>query len=287
MLIRGYFVSKLDDKKRNEIKDLVLAQKKAKISWVATICQVSEEDLRLNAEDMGLLIEDDFILQPSESKKQKTVELLQAKREQIITEIVDKRMYRYNPENRNPIAFGILRSFTDTITIRGLLVKAIADDLAKLRTVTHTFDNQVIKCQSSEERPYIESMRNQLRKQQDESLRLHISLKKYIEFLVLPKIENKLSKMQKIELVNKVTNEDNRMRTEAIQLTYSSIVDQKTKGKRVKEITARLPAGQLQTVPANQIQQFLNYLKELYHFEIRKKFFENPNFLADYLLFLS
>jgi len=280
-------VSKLDNKKRNEIKDLVLAQKKAKISWVATICQVSEEDLRLNVEDMGLLIEDDFILQPSESKEQKAVELLQAKREQIIKEIVDKRMYRYNPENRNPIAFGILKSFTDTITIRGLLVKAIADDLAKLRTVIHTFDNQVIKCQSSVERPYIESMRNKLRKQPDETLRLHISLKKYTEFLVLPKIENKLTKMQKIELVNKVTNEDIRMRIEAIQLTHSSIVDQKTKGKRVKEITARLPAGQLQTVPANQIQQFLNYLKELYHFEIRKKFFENPNFLADYLLFLS
>lgn len=236
---------------------------------------------------MGLIIEDEHIIQPSESKEQKAFELLKAKREQIITEIVDKRMYRYNPESKNPIAFGFLRSFTDTVTIPGLIVKSIADNLAKLRTVIYTFDNRIIKCKSSEERPYIEQMRKILRQKPDEILRFHISLKKYTEFLVIPKIENKLSKMEKINLVNKVTSEDYRMRTEAIQLTQTCIVDQKTRGKNIKEITARLPNGQLQNVPANQIQQFLNYLKELYHFEIRKNFYKNPNFLDEYLFLLS
>ncbi len=280
-------MSKLADTKKAEIRDLVLAQKKAKISWVATICQVSEEDLRVNAEDMGLIIEDEHIIQPSESKEQKTFKLLQAKREQIITEIVDKRMYRYNPEAKNPIAFGILRSFTDTTTISGLLIKAGVDNLAKLKTVIHTFDNRIIKCKSSEERPYIEEMKIKLRNQSDETLRLHISLKKYTEFLVIPLIENKLSKMEKIDLISKVTSEDNRMRTEAIQLTQTSIVDQKTRGKQVKEITARLPSGELETVKANQIQQFLNFLKELYHFDIRINFYKQPNFLDEYLLLLS
>lgn len=280
-------MSKLDDTKKAEIKDLVLAQKKAKISWVATICQVSEEDLRVNAEDMGLIIEDELIIQPSESKEQKAVELLKAKREQIVTEIVNKRIYQYNPEAKYRGTFDFIRAQLDPGTIFGLVVGKIIDKATVLRTVIHTFDGQVINCKSSEERPHIEKIKEEVRQLSDEILRLHVSLKKYTEALVIPKIEQKLSKTEKIDLIRKVTSEDIRMRTEAIRKAQNSVVDQKTKGKYIKEMTVRLPDDQLQTIPSNQIEQFLIFLKEIYHFDIRKKFYKNPNFLDEYLFLLS
>ncbi len=287
MVIGGCSMSKLDDTKKDEIKDLVLAQKKAKISWVATICQVSEEDLRINAEDMGLVIEDEHIIQPSESKEQKASELLKAKREQIVTEIVDKRIYRYDPEAKYQGTFNFIRGFSDPTTIFGLVVGKIIDKATMLRTVIHPFDGSEINCKSSEERPHIEKLRKEISQLPDEALRLHITLKKYTEFLVIPRIEEKISKAEKIDLINKVTSEDYRMRTEAIQLAQNSIVEQKTKGKIIKEMVLRLPDGQLQTIPSNQIQHFLIFLKEIYHFEIRKNFYMDSNFLDEYLFLLS
>jgi len=279
-------LTKLNDAKKNEIRELVLAQKKAKLSWVATICQVSEVELRIYADDLGLLIEDDFILHPIESKEQKVAELLKAKREQIVTEIVDKRMYRYDPSAKFQGPFKINRTYSEPDIVWSVL-DILVDKLTPLRTVIHPFVGEKIDIQSSRERPFIEKLRGEVRQLPDEVLRLHISLKKYTELLVIPQIEKHLTKKQKIHLINMVTSEDNRMRIEAIQLAQNSIVEQKAKGKTVKEVTFRLPNGQLQIIPSNQIDHFFNYLKEIYHFEIRKNFYENPNFLSAYLSLLS
>ncbi|NPE08712.1 MAG: hypothetical protein GNW80_10570 [Asgard group archaeon] len=254
---------------------------------MATICQVSEEDLRINAEDMGLIIEAEYIIQPSESKEQKASDLLKAKRKQIVTEIVDKRIYRYDPEAKYRGTYSFIRGFSDPNTIFSLVVGKIIDKVTMLRTVIHPFEGKEINCKSSEERPHIEKIRKEISQLPDELLRLHVPLKKYTEFLVIPRIEKKLSKAEKIDLINKVTSEDNRMRTEAIQLAQNSVDEQKTKGKIIKEMVLRLPIGQLQTIPSNQIQQFLIYLKEICHFEIRKNFYKNPNFLDEYLFLLS
>jgi uncharacterized integral membrane protein len=66
-------VKEISKEKKTELFELVEKQKKAKISWVGTITQLSEDQIINIAPDLGLAIEKDLILLPSETKEAKSV----------------------------------------------------------------------------------------------------------------------------------------------------------------------------------------------------------------------
>lgn len=71
-------MKEVSDEKKKELYDLVEKQKKAKITWIGTITKISEEQIKTIAMDIGLVINEDLIMLPSETKVRKD-ELLKQK----------------------------------------------------------------------------------------------------------------------------------------------------------------------------------------------------------------
>ena len=58
-------MSKLSTEKKEEITELVKKQKRANISWVSKICQIPEETIVSEINNLDLVIEKDEILLPT------------------------------------------------------------------------------------------------------------------------------------------------------------------------------------------------------------------------------
>ncbi|NHJ83956.1 MAG: hypothetical protein FK734_00755 [Asgard group archaeon] len=279
------FLTSLDNDKRAEIIELVKTQKKAKISWIATITQVSEDAIIDAAEKMDLLIEDDYILIPSESKKHKVSDTVLAKREQIIEEIISNRYYSYNPGVMAASVIDNVQSFFDGFIITDLIARSVLnkakDEVQKRLYNIVTFDGNVVTVRYSDAMRIIESMKNEFRRIPDEMLRLHITIKKYFEFLVLPKIKDLLSFDELNKLRLQIEIEDNRVQNLAIQAAQNSIIDQTMKRKKITSVTFLTPNGTPEVVEPNRIELFIKQLINLYQFEFRKQFYEQQNFLTE------
>jgi len=84
----------ISQEKKDELLDLVTKQKKAKIAWVATITQIPEEDILKVAEEIGLTIEDDFILHHSETADGKAKIALTKNHNLLVEMAINERIHR-------------------------------------------------------------------------------------------------------------------------------------------------------------------------------------------------
>lgn len=116
---------------------------------------------------------------PSESKVAKITDLLQAKKEQLIAEIINTRYYRFDPTSRIPNQLA-------TTFVKGAFYKNrnLAEKLAfpfeQLVYVIHPFNGKKIETSEYYALKILEQMKNELRLIPDDIFRLYIPIKKYV-----------------------------------------------------------------------------------------------------------
>ncbi|HUT80483.1 MAG TPA: hypothetical protein VMZ29_04695 [Candidatus Bathyarchaeia archaeon] len=89
-------MNQISEEKKREVYELVEKQKKAKISWVAIITQLPEEDIITIGWDFGLVIEKDQIMLPTETEEGKIEAKIQNERKRkILQKALSERIFRY------------------------------------------------------------------------------------------------------------------------------------------------------------------------------------------------
>jgi len=220
-----------------------------------------------NAAQLGLVIEDDFILIPTSTKEQKSLGLYVKKREQVVSRILDKRTYRYDTSlslNMSTDTFtNIANAFNKTLVgsifgVTSTTLRIIAHNI-KLRTVIIPFVGEIIDVKESQARPYLENFRNDIRCQQDIFLRLYITINNYYELMVLPKHRHKLSTDDTKRLLDRATHEDNIMLAKAQQMLQDNTVEMKTNRRgHIKVLKIKLLDNTIRDLPLNQLKQSSN-----------------------------
>jgi len=84
----------LSNIQKDELLELVRKQKKAKISWVAMITQISEDDIRAYAPDLGLVIVKDEIMVYSQTQEGKKTSEIQENKKKLLLAAVEERVIR-------------------------------------------------------------------------------------------------------------------------------------------------------------------------------------------------
>ncbi len=84
----------ISEEKKKELLELVKKQKKAKISWVKTITQLSEEQIISVAPMIGLTIDKDQIMSHSETNEGKKEIQIEKNIEKLIQQALDERVLR-------------------------------------------------------------------------------------------------------------------------------------------------------------------------------------------------
>jgi len=112
----------ISEEKQKEILGLIEKQKKAKISWVAIISQVSEDQLRTIAPDLGLIINKDEIMLSSETKEGKQATMVHANYEKLIHYAIEERVIRLYDggfDNKEVKAFATSVALTAVLGVFG------------------------------------------------------------------------------------------------------------------------------------------------------------------------
>ncbi|MHA1556423.1 MAG: hypothetical protein ACTSPM_05740 [Candidatus Heimdallarchaeota archaeon] len=274
-------MSEFSSEKCDMVIELVTKQKKAKLQWVSTICQVNVDELIEHAEKMGLLVEEDYILIPSESKERKAQNLVSDKREQILTIITNNRFYRYNPAHSSQVAFDNVRKFAlpmNRSTSRQ--IEWVIDQFATIKYVIKTLEGEMIETDEAQGKMIIETMKTKLRSFPDEILRLFVPIKKYLEFLIIPIIQNNDQYVVSM-LLDQASKEDIRINNIAFNSIESSIIDRKVSRKGdIKEITIKLPNGQVENYKSNQLQKLFYNLMQDFEYNLRNQFYNQSNFVT-------
>ncbi|MBD3192287.1 MAG: hypothetical protein GF308_16730 [Candidatus Heimdallarchaeota archaeon] len=65
-------MTELTNKQKADIKSMVEKQQKAKISWIAAIIQLPEEIIRDNTDELGLVLQGEFLLDPKQFDSNKS-----------------------------------------------------------------------------------------------------------------------------------------------------------------------------------------------------------------------
>lgn len=263
------------------IIELVTKQKKAKLQWVSMITQVSVESLTMNVEEMGLKIEDDFILLPSESKDQKALNLVKDKREQLLTSIIDGRYYRYNPAHSAHVVFDNVRKVIPMgrQTIRE--TEWLIDRFAKIKYIIISPNGEVIDTDEREAKLILERMKNDFRNYSDTILRTYIPIKKYLEFLIIPLLHDE-EKGLSAQLLEHASKEDLRISNLAGSTIEQNILNKKVDKKGVvKNFTFRHLDGTTKLYKSHQIYKLNYQYMQIYEMEFRKQFYNQQNFITD------
>ncbi len=209
-------MTQIPDEKKQELLDLVEKQKKAKISWVATITQLSEDEIKTLAWEIGLVIDKDIIMSPSETEEGKKEKLIQENKTKIIEHALNERVIRnYKGKAGTPSGHSSNLNFdfsgADGVggLVIGLAFASVAVTIAaaqmnKKSTVQTEFgkvetslcrldggyDFSVTK--ADEMIPVKDHLFQDMRKQYDQNFHYLVPIKQYYELIVIPRNEDKL-----------------------------------------------------------------------------------------------
>ncbi|NHJ47922.1 MAG: hypothetical protein FK733_09050 [Asgard group archaeon] len=113
-------LSSLDD----EIISLVKKQKKAKITWISTVVQTTDDYLIANAERLGLIVSDDLLIDPEQVIiEQKVQDSLKAKREEPT--IYPKKDTIKDTKSKRAVDYFMLGSYSATFGVITVIVAPI------------------------------------------------------------------------------------------------------------------------------------------------------------------
>ena len=226
-------MSEISEEKKEEVYELVEKQKKAKISWVAIITQLSEEEIKTIAWDIGLIIDEDQIMLPSETKEGKVEAKIQDELNQVILQkVISERIFRYRKKGTKKVNWDRIENITfaldfagasdlvlDGIALGGALAaigKAIKSKVeVKAETYACKLDGRIdyTAIKSSQISLLRSNLLEEIRKKYKKKLRYLVSLKYYHELMADPQsgdllkdVEHKKTILSLCKLVDENVN---------------------------------------------------------------------------------
>jgi len=232
-------VSSLTQEKKDEILDLLNKQKKAKISWLATITQTSEDELHLLAKEEGLQIEGDSLFLPTETKGGKIEEEIKNNRKKLIENIIKRRHI-----------------------------------ITKKQVTIALLNGEIIQTTEQEANKILDDMKKELQLKSNDSLRSFVTIKIFYNLMEFPRIRSMHSVTAIRDAKFFIENENKY----DVEISYKKAVDNIIKKRRKGlnfDFTVKTPNGSTQTVSKIPEQDFLMLLIEIFSVESREYFWNS------------
>jgi len=226
------------EKTKQEILELVQNQKKARVKWVASVLGITEDQIRKSAKELGLIVEDDSIMIPSEAKDaEKKID----PKERLINEIIAVR----NSKKRE-------------------VLKEKQDKFARI--IAYTFSGDFISLDGRGGLNFIENMRTRLQNESIETLRNYISLSIYYDIYGYP--DEKVTKEKLAEIKQQTLKIDEKIKAYAYKLANLAITE--TKGKK---LLVYLPSERMKYYISDHLEHINYSLQVTFRSEIREGYF--------------
>lgn len=204
-------MAQISDAKKKELFELVEKQKKAKINWVSVITQLSEEEVKTAAWEIGLVIDNDHIMLPSETTEGKKETQIQKNTERLLKLALDERVLRdYHGGGRGEKSFSLGSSSSSSLggagmelALIGIVAAAVVlrtelKDPSKMKfgtvsTCVCRLDGSIkyLVSKADEMVPVKDRLFQDIESQYDQNFHYLVPIKIYFEMLVIPKIEDK------------------------------------------------------------------------------------------------
>ncbi|NPE09092.1 MAG: hypothetical protein GNW80_12480 [Asgard group archaeon] len=293
-------MTEIPDEKKKELHELVEKQKKAKINWVAVITQLSEEDIKTIAWEIGLVIDKDQIMLPTETEEGKKEKRIQKNTKKIIDYALNERVLRnYIGGGGQSSGYTPYFSGAGDLAI-GLAFAGIAVAFAGAEAFTKShiqkefgnvetsvcwldggFSFSVAK--ADEMVPVKDHLFQDMRKQYDQNFHYLVPIKQSYELVVIPRNEDKLeNENQKKKILSFCEILDNKIGDFCGKIVEQSVTVIEEKRKKVS-YSVLLTSG----VRAESTKEFINlnkyslylsyrtHLNQLYHELVQTKHLPN------------
>lgn len=257
-------MNKIQDEKKKELFELVEKQKKAKINWVAVITQLSEEDIKTIAWEIGLVIDKDLIMLPSETEEGKKELQIQKNMLKIIDQALKERVLRNYIGGETKSSGGSAYDFSGADNLGGLIATvALAGVVAAIDTQSGSTtqkqmtigDAETFVCnldgtidysftKADQKIPAIDHLYQDMKKQHGENLHFLVPLKDYYKLVFIPRNDDKLrNEGQKKRILSLCELLDYKIKDFCEKIVQQSIVEF-GKQKRKKDFSVLLITGE-------------------------------------------
>ncbi len=292
-------MTQISDAKKKELFELVEKQKKAKISWVAVITQLSEEEVKTIAWEIGLVIDKDQIMLPSETEEGKKEKQIQKNMTKIIDYALNERVLRnYLGGGRKSSGFDLNFSGVDGVEglILGVAFVSIAAAFVGAQAVTKSSTNLVFGevetslCKldgsfdfsvekADEMIPIKDHLFQDMKKQSGQNFHYFVPIKQYYELVLIPGNEDKLvNKNQKKNILSLCEILDNKISDFCGKIVEQSVTVIEKKRRKVNYsilLTSGVRAESTEKfIQLNKYSLYLSYrtlLNQLYYEMIQTK----------------
>ncbi len=269
----------ISEEKKKELLELVKKQKKAKISWVKTITQLSEEQIISVAPMIGLTIDKDQIMSHSETNEGKKEIQIEKNIEKLIQQALDERVLReYFTGNNDKEAIALAARIVFAGSIVGLAGVGLAlTSMSKPTDPTKLKFGKVETCvcqldgninysvaQTDKMIPAKEHLYKEMKKQYNDDLHYLFPIKSYFEMVVLlERFTTIQSDKQRRDILSLCESLDIKIRNFCNEIVHRSIFEMEKHGKKAI-YSVLLPSGERVTtnekfIPLNQYSLFLSY----------------------------
>ena len=296
----------ISEEKQKEILELIEKQKKAKLSWVAIISQVSEDQLKASAPDLGLVINKDEIMLRSETNEGKRETLIHSNYEKLIQYAIDEHVHRLYVGGSDNKEAKAVASAVALYAIWGLAGAGIGlatlgkpTDPTKLKfgnveTCKYLFDGRIDYSftKSTEMEPVKEHVYHEIMEQFGQTAHYLVPIRPYYELILLQEPKGStLSEGQKNLLLSLCDHLDIWIRDFSNDLANNSVVGQEEKNKvttyQLLLITGEKIESTEKLLLFTKISIYLSYrtkINQLYYELVQKGLIPN---LVDFTLNLT
>lgn len=269
----------ITEEKKKELLELVEKQKKAKISWVGTITQLSEEQIISVAPKIGLTIDNDQIMLHSETNEGKKETQIQKNIEKLIQQALDERVLREYLSGRDDTeAIALAARIVLSGSVVGLVGVGLAlSTLGKPTDPTKIKFGKVETCicqldgsidysvtQSDKMAPAKEHLYKEMKKYYNNELHCLFPIKSYFEMVVL--LEDTVTiknDNQRRDILSLCESLDIKIRNFCNEIVHRSVFELEKRGKKIT-YSVLLPSGEgiasnEKFIPLNQYSLYLSY----------------------------
>lgn len=265
-------MTQIPDEKKQELFELVEKQKKAKINWVGVITQLSEEEVKTIAWEIGLVIDKDLIMLPSETVEGKKETKIQNNMKKLIEHALNERVHRKYlggeaKSSGSAYDFSGVDNLGGLIAIAALAAVATAIDaqpgsttqkrmtIGSAETFVCNLDGTIDYSFTAADQkiPAIDHLYQDMKKQYGENLHFLVPIKDYYELVFFPKEEDNLQKETQKKILSLCELLDNKIKDFCEKIIQQSIVEINGK-KTYKDYSVLLITGnKLEVLLENKI----------------------------------
>lgn len=305
-------MTQIPETKKKELLELVEKQKKAKINWVAVITQLSEEEIITTAWEIGLVIDKDQIMLPSETEEGKKEKRIQKNIKKIIQHALNERVlrnymngagkiFRENYEKLGSTGYVPFEGIVLGLAVAGIAtaIKGVQAakkseaimEFGKVETSLCKLDGSIdYSITKKDERIHVtDHLFQDMKKQSGQNFHYFVPIKQYYELVLIPRNEDKLvNKNQKKNILSLCEILDNKISDFCGKIVEQSVTVIEKKLRKVNYsvlLTTGVRAESTEKfIQLNKYSLYLSYrthLNQLYYELIQTK--QLPN-LVEFVL---